>query len=78
MLVPPTFTRLLAMKRPVALIVLAHYAVPLHHGKHLWQVGDAGMYILDIIEAYLGPAWAHLLEVPQNRIQQDRETSNDW
>ena len=36
MLVPPEFTRLLADKRPEALIVLAHYALLLHYGRRLW------------------------------------------
>ncbi|KAF1942833.1 hypothetical protein EJ02DRAFT_502545 [Clathrospora elynae] len=50
-------TELLAAKRPQALIVLAHYAMLLHHGRHMWQVGNAGAYILDIIARYLGPEW---------------------
>ena len=71
MLVPPTFTRLLAMKQPVALVVLAHYAILLHCGRHLWQVGDAGKYILDVVGGYLGPAWAQMLELPRKRMRQD-------
>jgi hypothetical protein len=68
MLIPPTFTRLLAAKQPVALIVLAHYAILLHSGRHMWQVGDAGSHILVLIEAYLGPRWKTWLSYPRARI----------
>jgi hypothetical protein len=71
MLVPPMFTRLLALKQPVALIVLAHYAVLLHYGRHLWQVGDAGKYILGITEAYIGPNWGFWVESLRGRMLQD-------
>ncbi|KAF1829542.1 putative C6 finger domain protein [Decorospora gaudefroyi] len=73
MLVPPLFTELLASKRPVALIVLAHYAVLLHYGRHLWQVGDSGRYILHIIGTYLETGWDHWLEYPRERVLQDVE-----
>ena len=68
MLIPPGFTRLLAAKQPVALVVLAHYAILLHFGRHLWQVGDAGLHILAIIEKYLGSQWDAWLSYPRARI----------
>lgn len=68
MLVPPEFTSMLARKRPEALIVLAHYALLLHHGRHLWQVGDAGAYILGIIGDHLGLEWDCWLEYPRARV----------
>jgi hypothetical protein len=68
MLIPPGFTKLLAAKQPVALIVLAHYAILLHFGRHLWQVGDAGSNILAIVEKYLGCQWDVWLSYPRARI----------
>jgi hypothetical protein len=62
------FTALLAAKRPEALVVLAYYASLLHHGRHFWQIQDAGVYILGIITAYLGPDWDHWLEHPRQMI----------
>ncbi|CAO2651438.1 Nn.00g040080.m01.CDS01 [Neocucurbitaria sp. VM-36] len=70
MLVPPEFTSLLATKRPETLIILAHYAALLHLGRHLWQVGDAGAYIIGIIGDYLGPQWDQLLEYPRQTVAQ--------
>jgi len=57
MLVPPKFTALLESKRPEALVVMAYDAVLLHRGKDLWQVGEAGGYIFELIWNYLGPVW---------------------
>jgi hypothetical protein len=62
------FTALLAAKIPEALVILAYYALLLHHGRHLWQVQDAGAYMLGIITAYLGPHWDHWLEYPRQKI----------
>ncbi|KAL4935288.1 hypothetical protein BDV06DRAFT_132122 [Aspergillus oleicola] len=53
-LVPPEFTNMLAIKRPEALVVLAYYALLLCYGRHIWQVGDAGWYILELTKGYLG------------------------
>jgi hypothetical protein len=74
MLVPPMFTRLLATKQPVALIVLAHYAVLLHYGRHLWQVGDAGKYIVGIIGTYLGPDWGSWFDLLRESMLQDQRS----
>ncbi|RDW79316.1 uncharacterized protein DSM5745_06168 [Aspergillus mulundensis] len=64
-LVPPRYTALLARKNPEALIVLAYYALLLHHGRHIWQVGEAGRYIFGMIEEDLGAAWDAWLEYPR-------------
>lgn len=61
MLVPPAFTQSLASKQPIALIVLAHY------GKYLWQVGDAGQYILKIVMTHLGSQWDAWLKYARDR-----------
>ncbi|KAL4813285.1 hypothetical protein BDW67DRAFT_109007 [Aspergillus spinulosporus] len=64
-LVPPEFSGLLAKKRAQALVILAYYALLLHHGRHIWQVGGAGQHIFAMIEEYLGPEWNRWLEYPR-------------
>ncbi|TAQ86142.1 hypothetical protein B7494_g5547 [Chlorociboria aeruginascens] len=71
MLVPPEFTSLLASKRPEALAVLGYYALLLHYGRNIWQVGGTGAYLLGIIVDYLGQDWDHWLHYPQEIITRD-------
>ena len=73
MLSPPEFTGLLAVKRPEVLVLLGWYALLLHYGRRMWQVGDAGRYILSIIGDYLGPEWDHWLEYPRDIMARDFE-----
>ncbi|RDL31401.1 Uncharacterized protein BP5553_09610 [Venustampulla echinocandica] len=68
MLAPPEFTGLLAAKRPEVLVLLGYYALLLHYGRDMWQVGDAGAYILGIIVDYLDPKWHHWLEYPREMV----------
>lgn len=70
-LVPREFTSLLAAFLPEPLVVLAYYALLLHYGKNMWQVGDAGVYILHMILEYLGPEWGYWLEYPSEKIGKD-------
>jgi hypothetical protein len=67
-LAPPEFTHLLATKRPESLIVLSYYALLLHYGRAMWQVGDSGKCILGMIGDYLGPRWDEWLEYPRAMI----------
>ncbi len=68
MLVSPEFIRLLVAKRPEALVVIGYYALLLHYGRSIWQVGDSGAYLLAILMDYLGPEWEHWLEYPREMI----------
>jgi hypothetical protein len=71
-LVPPEFISMLAAKQPFALVVLAYYALLLHHGRHMWQVEDAGEYLFGLIEGYLGSPFVDWLEYPRTRIRGSR------
>ncbi|KAL4737169.1 hypothetical protein BDV11DRAFT_160572 [Aspergillus similis] len=64
-LVPSEFNGLLATKRAQALVILAYYALLLHQGRHIWQVGGAGQHILGMIQENLGPEWDRWLEYPR-------------
>lgn len=69
-LVPPEFTRLLAVYQPEALVLLSYYALLLHYGRNMWQVGSAGEYIMGLISRYLGPKWDRWIEYPVRAMQQ--------
>lgn len=73
MLAPPEFTNLLASRRPEVLILLSYYALLLHYGRSMWQVGDAGVYILGLIEDYLGSEWEEWLEYPRSAVMKGVE-----
>ncbi|CAM1510927.1 Fc.00g084400.m01.CDS01 [Cosmosporella sp. VM-42] len=73
MLTPINYIRLLAAKRPEALIVLAYYAALLHHGRNFWQVLDSGVYILGLITDYLPSSLHHWLKYPQELIVESLE-----
>lgn len=72
MLIPPKFKTLLAAKRPEALILQGHYALLLHYARDMWQVSDAGSYMLRIIADYLGESWNHWLQGPLEVLAQDQ------
>lgn len=76
MLAPPGFTSLLETKRPEVLVILGYYALLLHYGRKLWQVGNAGAYILGIIMDDLGLEWHRFLEYPRQRITGDVQMSS--
>lgn len=71
LIMPKEFADLLAAKNPESLVILAYYACLLNHGRHLWQVGDAGEYIMGLISDHLGPAWDEWLDEPRHRIATD-------
>ena len=71
MLAPREFRGLLQAKRPEVLVLLGYYALMLHYGRHMWQVGDAGAYILELVYNYLSPEWHHWLKYPREAIASD-------
>ncbi|CAG7930486.1 unnamed protein product [Penicillium olsonii] len=59
--VPEGFLELLDTRRPFALVILAHYAVVLHHLRDSWWMGDWGTRILSQIGDSVPPEWkAHI------------------
>lgn len=67
-LVSPDYVELLQQREPIALIILAHYAVLLHRGKDLWLMGDGGRFLLEAICGRLGPDWKDLLKYPSEAV----------
>jgi hypothetical protein len=52
-LMPKEFIALLSAKNTEALVVLGHYAILLGYGRAIWQVGDAGAYMLGLLRTHL-------------------------
>lgn len=68
MLATPEFIDLLAAMKPEALLIFAYYALLLDHGRNLWQVRDAGAYIIGLIQHHLGRQWCVWLQNPIDRV----------
>lgn len=66
---PEEFIDLLSQHRPEAAAIMGWYAVLLHHGRHMWQIGDAGGFILASLVDFLGVEWSHWLEWPRSMIE---------
>ncbi|KAI2936203.1 transcriptional regulator family: Fungal Specific TF [Aspergillus niger] len=69
-IVSPEYAEHLAMQRPEALVILAHYAVILHWHRHFWLFGDGGRFLIESINRYLGPSWAEWLEWPNRSLSE--------
>jgi len=70
MLASPELRTLLSERKPEALILLSYYALLLHYGRRLWQISNAGEYLIDAIGDYLGPEWHFWLEYPIKMIRE--------
>lgn len=66
--VPMDFVDLLSQRRPEALIILAYYAILLHHAKDFWAIGSAGRFLIQSITSYLGEYWLEWLDWPNEVI----------
>lgn len=60
-----TFEGLLRRMDPIALVILAHYAVLLYRGRHLWLFGDGGRFIIESVSHKLGAEWLEWLDFPK-------------
>ncbi|KAL5357694.1 hypothetical protein BJX96DRAFT_172766 [Aspergillus floccosus] len=63
-LVGVDYIELLQLRRPEALVILAHYAVLIHDCRKLWVFGDGGRFLICSIARYLGSEWEEWLEWP--------------
>ncbi|TGO13714.1 hypothetical protein BTUL_0064g00140 [Botrytis tulipae] len=62
------YTDLLAQRTPGALIVLAHFSILLYACREYWAVGNAGKFLLAVVETYLGEDWKSWLEWPRSKV----------
>ncbi|KAK0721780.1 hypothetical protein B0T26DRAFT_640649 [Lasiosphaeria miniovina] len=65
MMASPELVALLAGKRPEALVMLGYYALLLYYARGMWQVGDAGRYLMGLIMDELSTEWHSALEYPR-------------
>ncbi|OOF99853.1 hypothetical protein ASPCADRAFT_203680 [Aspergillus carbonarius ITEM 5010] len=69
-IVNPEYVEHLTLRRPEALVILAHYAVLLHWHRHLWLFGDGGQFMIESISSYLGPDWEEWLAWPNRALRE--------
>ncbi|KPM34555.1 hypothetical protein AK830_g12023 [Neonectria ditissima] len=62
---PRRFVELARQRRPRALIIIAYYAAFLKIVNHVWWIEGVGQRSLRDICKHLGPAWEHLLLMPE-------------
>ncbi|KAJ5280616.1 Protein of unknown function DUF3468 [Penicillium angulare] len=62
--IPVRYPELVAERNPFALVILAHYAVVLHHLRDSWWMGDWGIRLLKEIVDELEPEWRDLIAWP--------------
>jgi hypothetical protein len=67
-LLSSVFTNLLMKRSPEALIILCHYAVPLHRRRHVWLVRNAGQMLISEITRFLGTYWLDWLDWPNEML----------
>ncbi|PYH92636.1 hypothetical protein BO71DRAFT_329466, partial [Aspergillus ellipticus CBS 707.79] len=69
--VPAEYFDHLALGRPEALVILAHWAVMLNYHRDFWVFGDGGDFLIRSITEYLGPEWETWLAWPKGCLQRD-------
>lgn len=62
--IPVRFFDLVQERQPFALVLLAHYAVILHHLREAWWMGQWGNRLLKEIIDHLDPEWRELMTWP--------------
>lgn len=59
----------LVTRRPEALIIFAHYAVLLHGTRDSWLFCDSGLFLIQSINAFIGPGWEEWMAFPNNVLE---------
>jgi hypothetical protein len=70
-LISPDFIDMLRQRQAEALVILAHYAVLLHRGRHLWLIGEGGQFLIESICGSLGSNWQEWLKFPKEALRED-------
>lgn len=70
MLVKPGFSGLVMQREPVALIILAYYAVLLHQHRSYWLIGSGGKYLVESVAQHLDEKWDEWMAWPKKAIQE--------
>ncbi|KAI6254947.1 hypothetical protein MCOR19_008553 [Pyricularia oryzae] len=65
---PAKFNQLVQQRRPVGLVILAHYAVLLHLSRDLWLIGRSASRFFRVVTDVLGPAYDAQLAWPREAL----------
>ncbi|XDG07065.1 hypothetical protein ABKA04_006680 [Annulohypoxylon sp. FPYF3050] len=65
------FVELVEQRQPIALIILAHWAVLLHIDRDFWVFGDAGRRIIASLLTHLGSYWDEWLDLPRSILSKE-------
>ena len=72
--VQESYVTQLRKKEPMALIILAHYAVLLHTSNGQWWLEDRGIHLVHSIHQLLPPEWLSAIDWPREAVT----TSWEW
>lgn len=67
-MVPGKYFRALEAQEPIALVILAHWAVCLHQCRHFFWVGNWGVWIVATVTEALGDKWRSFLDWPYTQV----------
>lgn len=68
---PPVFKDMLVERKPIALIILAHWAVLTSINPRPWHVRGLAEVVISQIEIILGQEWAEFLRWPKERVMEN-------
>ena len=68
-IIPREYVTLVSERQPMALVVLAHFAVLLHNVGAQWWAGDRGKLLVEAIHDELGNDWKLAVEWPMAVVQ---------
>ncbi|KAI4768371.1 hypothetical protein D6C77_08992 [Aureobasidium pullulans] len=73
---PVEYREMLEERRPVALVLLAYYAVLISLTSDIWHLDGWPTLLIDHIAAVLDPGWSEFLRWPQEVIQQNSSSTH--
>jgi Fungal specific transcription factor domain len=73
-LVPREFIDTLWKSEPMALAILAHYAVMLHRISHAWWAASWGLALVEAVDDQLDESWEPCLRWPRQQVHSKSET----
>ena len=65
------FVESLEQRQPIALVILAYWAVLLHADRDIWVFGNAGRHIIECLSAHLGSYWDEWLDLPRSVLKRN-------
>ncbi|RGP63807.1 c6 finger domain-containing [Fusarium sporotrichioides] len=76
--VSPEYVELVDQRQPIALIILAYWALLLHHEGEFWVFKNSGQRLITSVSEHVGPYWDKWLTSPKESIQvmnEERDSS---